>query len=171
MLENKTMNNNHQSIYIQKKADFSFSFFREPESRLWSWFHFHKKLPNKLCSKVYSMNFDEWVKIGYPIHWTSEGCQDLGIKNPLNQHEFVARNGIIDVDVLFDFDKIQIELKYLSEKLNKEIKEVRIGSSNVPITNINKIVKEKIKKDFEKDYKIYNSLKNKGRVQKGDKIW
>jgi len=124
---------------------------REPADRLISWWNYHKTL--KVIGDIYQPNFIDWVNRGYPHHWEWE-LDYCGIKNPLNQYEFVEISGELSA-YLVAYDNIGIYMKQLGVKSIP-----RIGQTmhfQLPGT-----IRKKINNDFKKDYKYYVLAKSRG---------
>lgn len=160
---------NHESIYKYRDVEFSFSFVREPIERLKSWFYYHKQLfnnkdyDNKFDLSMYNCSFNEWVKKDFPIHWEFKKgyIKSLGINNPLNQCDFICKNGTLDIDFLGDYNSINNQIKIICEKLKFNINKLKIINNCNSKPNYIKLEQSTlsiIKKKFENDFKLYELL-------------
>lgn len=150
---------NHKSIRKTHDERFSFAIMRDPLERLMSWWKYHRQRHyDAMAGDTYKCSFADWILKGCPHHWTDDQLREFGIKNPLNQWEFICDNdGDILVDHLVSFDDIDGLLKlpqpfgtYFLQKINASPEQNHII--------LNRTVIDYVHQRFKKDYEINNSL-------------
>lgn len=174
--------NNHKSIYNIEETDFSFSFIREPIDRLKSWFYFHNYLYNLYSESnrryeandlfIYNTTFNNWCLNGFKHHWTEGMLISSGITNPLNQFEFVCKDGIVDIDFLGNFDKLHNQLIIVSKIIEIPFSGLsKINTSNKQNIELSTEMESEIKQKFYKDFILYNSFNENEILIKNQKIF
>lgn len=151
---------NHTSIRLTSDERFSFAVIRNPIQRLVSWWKYHSELRYDPTGEIYGDNFESWVMRGCPHHWSPEFCESRGIKNPLNQWEYVCDwDGNIAVDRLLNYDELQKQFTEMMYKFtNVTTLRVLNMSHSGKTPNITKLAKESINEQFRYDFHIYNQL-------------
>lgn len=144
---------NHLSINNIDREGYSFAFVRNPFDLLVSWFYFHKLYQKQ---EIYDTYFLNWVFEGCPTHWGDQFIKDRGLTHPLNQHEYVCKDGEIVVDYIGKFETLQEDFDTICNNINFKqtplpyINNVRHNNWQTYYTPKGKaFVKELFSKDFE----------------------
>lgn len=152
--------NNHHAVHKLPPAKFSFTFLREPISRLISWHSWHKVA----MPKFYNTSLEDWIIMGCPHHWQEALLQQCGITNPLNQYEFVMFENEIAVDFIGDYSKLQDHFNIVCDTLKIERKILPlVGNTIKDDTYISKRSRKLLETKFKKDFILYDLLLTKSR--------
>lgn len=152
---------NHFSIRKTKDERWSFAVIRDPLERLISWWKYHQSdIYIPFGGEIYQRPFKDWARSGCPHHWTVDDLKNCQITNPLRQFDFVCdTDGNIMVDKLINFDDLGTHGGVDLEPVGGFVPLNHLNASHIGKTaSLSASVIDYIHKQFESDYKIYNSL-------------
>jgi hypothetical protein len=155
---------NHVSVNKLPER-FTFTFVREPLERLVSWWRYHKSVTG--LKGVYLPTFEAWVNAGFPVHWDRDFLIRCGVNNPLNQWEFVCKNGLIHCDFIGLYEDLDNDFKEVSKVIGVNKKLELVCPSIVPKPIVSEKTKTIIKNKFKIDYELYEHVRTKRRGLKG----
>jgi len=153
---NTNKKDNHKAVKLIE-ADFTFAFIRHPLDRLVSWYHGHRESNPSLTQ--YHVSFREWLLTG-THHWTPNVCKGFGIENPLNQWEFIEVDGVIKVDYLGSFERLELDFIEVCQRIGIQKKLPHILKSKHLhwSTYYDKSLKNYAELIYEKDLELWELL-------------
>lgn len=109
---------------------FSFSIVRNPWSRMYSFFKYHKQNSNHERHKIYrSYDFESWVLDGFPHHYNKPHQKILFPNNPHIQFDWVSENDQIIVDHIIKLENLRADSRLVAQKLKIPILMPHINKS------------------------------------------
>ena len=100
---------------------FSFSMVRNPWSRMYSFFKYHKIHSGHEAHKIFRPHtFESWVKEGMPHHYTLDHEIYRFPENPHLQFDWIAENGEVIIDYYFKLENTVAGTRELEEELGVE---------------------------------------------------
>jgi hypothetical protein len=109
---------------------FSFSMVRNPWSRMYSFFKYHKIHSDQEGHKLFRPHtFESWIKDGMPHHYTLDHEISRFPKNPHIQFEWISDNEDVIVDYYFKLESIDQGIKKIEKELGIDIKIPHINRS------------------------------------------
>ena len=101
---------------------FSFSIVRNPWSRMYSFFKYHKKYSAPEGHKIFRPHtFESWVKEGMPHHYSLDHEIARFPENPHLQFDWIAENGEVIIDYYFKLENTVVGTKKLGAALGVDI--------------------------------------------------
>ncbi len=148
---------NHKGISLFEDSSLpSFAVIREPADRIRSWYVWHRM--HKKLHDWYPETFEQWCIDGFITHWTPKDCKQMGITNALKQKDYITADGVIMVDCLIDYRKLNKGLRLFAAKQGTKLGTIlKMGrTEKIPISDTVKIL---IMSEFQEDIELYERVK------------
>lgn len=150
---------NHDPIWKHPKADFNFTFMREPMERAIAWFEFHKTLQK--IKDLYPENLEEWAEQGFPTHWTKEDCLNLKIRHGLSQVDYMTIDGENEMNFIGDFAHLKKELTEMCTQYQIKMRPLHhVGKmGHTGVDKLSDSFKSKAHTLLKEDFELYEEIR------------